>query len=218
MPELSFDQLLNNLQLYKIQFEEVADQFNENSNYLPPTFIENRLKFSSSLKNRKGIKGFEKANKYIDESNTFDPFSIDNLIYLNSIICEIQQTQLRNRDVFIGKFKGHPYKNLKTEFTKELLRLKCEFEKLANAYDFFLFLAEYASVLITLHPFADGNGRTTSLILDHFLVQYGYLPQNFDSKLDFMFGKFSELNHPPTNIQIATQIILNVTKSYKAFI
>lgn len=49
--------------------------------------------------------------------------------------------------------------------------------------------------LITLHPFADGNGRTSNLLCDWILASHGFLPITHSFKSDSHIGGWSSRLH-----------------------
>lgn len=214
----SIESKINKLLFVQKKFEQ-EEVFNSSQNMAyPPRFLSGRINFSTSLKKGKQLTGWNKANVYLESIESFDPFDIQKLIFLNSLICENDYSKsLRNSEIYIGKFSGTATLKLEKVLSNELKRLHESYCNIQDTKHFFTFLADYSSTLITIHPFTDGNGRTTSLLIDKFLVQNDFLPENFDSKLDFMFGRFLELNHPPSIDQIANQIIENVLKSYSTF-
>ncbi len=87
---------------------------------------------------------------------------------------ELQPGKLRDVDVIItGLDESLPsYQEVPALFD-EFAEWLSENE---NKYDPIVFAAEAHARLVSIHPFRDGNGRVSRLVMNTILLQHGYLP------------------------------------------
>ena len=102
----------------------------------------------------------------------------DDILHFHELVTfgqpELQPGKLRNVDVIItGLDESLPsYQEVPALFD-EFAEWLSENE---NKYDPIVFAAEAHARLVSIHPFRDGNGRVSRLVMNTILLQHGYLP------------------------------------------
>lgn len=188
--------------------QELIDEIEslcEKLTLLPPSEIlcrsqklsEYRAKSSSTLQNGSN-ESWKKANEYVSQKITASIFPTwEDIENINKICNPSTGGQLRNCPVYIGNHKACSPETLPVliqAYINDILSFNNVVHSLITACH-----ARYW--LVTIHPFIDGNGRTSNLICDWILALNGYLPVSFGLKLDAHIGgwggrsHFSDLNY-----------------------
>jgi Fic family protein len=137
------------------------------------------------------------------------------ILEINKILSPIQNGKIRDCDVYIGNHKACG--------PTELRRLILEFNStiITNTKNLhpLLWASEVRYWIVTLHPFVDGNGRTSNLVCDWILALNGFLPISHNSRLDsFIAGwqnraHFSDLNYATTKTLSSVEHSYNIMLS-----
>lgn len=124
-----------------------------------------------------------------------------------------QGGRVRQQKIYIGHFQACPYDELENTlafFKENILPQPNIYSALTHAA-----LCQYW--LVSIHPFLDGNGRTSVLLSDWLLVKNDYLPQSFSSKIDaivmYVPGRVKKMT-PGMSV---AKILQNVLRSYRCF-
>lgn len=170
-----------------------------------------RLKASGTLQ-RGDCAGWIEANTFIQKQiqKHIDP-TWNSVSTLNSFFTG--QGAIRQQEIYTGYLQACPQEELELtlqSFQKNILNSQKKYSILTHAA-----LCQYW--LVSIHPFLDGNGRTSILLTDWFLTMNGYLPQSFSSKLDaivmYIPGRVKKMT-PGLSV---IRILQNVLLSYKCF-
>lgn len=172
-----------------------------------------RLKASSTLL-RGDYTSWLEANAFI-QSKTQDqqsPTWVD-VCKLNSFFIYSKGPVVRTQEIYTGHLQACPQAELEIvllSFQQNILNSHKDYSVLVHAA-----LCQYW--LVSIHPFLDGNGRTSILLSDWLLTMNGYLPQSFTSKLDaivmYIPGRVKKMT-PGLSV---IRILQNVLQSYKCF-
>lgn len=103
---------------------------------------------------------------------------------INKILDPNKGGEVRNVEIFIGQHSAPSPNELPTlldHYINHILPPTESLHPLIHAT-----AARYW--LVTLHPFIDGNGRTSNLICDWILALNGYLPLTHQLKVDSLIG------------------------------
>lgn len=173
-----------------------------------------RLRSSSSLR-RGEVQNWFLANQWVQEHATRGQApSWESLCEVNSILTGSGIGQvIREHEIYVGPYQACEVRNLTSgidEFRKAYLTNQSNHHPLVHAA-----LCHY--VLVSLHPFADGNGRTSVMLADWLLSLSDYLPQSFTSKAD---GVVMYQPGRPTVItpgKAVARILNNILNSYQCF-
>ncbi|MGZ3790299.1 MAG: Fic family protein [Bacteriovorax sp.] len=213
-PELKFESLRHCSENFLSKFNELTEE--NKFQYLSDLAFKRRL-FSSSLKHGKSIQEWELANRFLEEKN-LRTFLLDRplIIELNNIITIQGNTKYREQNVFLGPFKAVDTSLVDKKMNDliEEVNLFIQTNR-GPVLELFYLLAKFQSEFISIHPFLNGNGRTCILITDWILASYNFLPQSFESKLDFMVGKFEGQNQSKSLEECAIVLLENVLRSYE---
>lgn len=102
----------------------------------------------------------------------------DDILHFHELVTfgqpELQPGKLRDVDVIITGLDENlpPYQDVPVLFD-EFAKWLSESE---NKEEIIVFAAEAHARLVSLHPFRDGNGRVSRLVMNTILLQHGYLP------------------------------------------
>ncbi|RYZ94990.1 MAG: Fic family protein [Proteobacteria bacterium] len=88
----------------------------------------------------------------------------------------------RNYDAVSGDMVFTPADSIGSQIAEVL-------SQVSNINHPLIAIAFFAQRLLSVHPFQDGNGRTTRLITDLLLQHAGYPPPQFLSPLDFLIAR-----------------------------
>lgn len=69
--------------------------------------------------------------------------------------------------------------------------------------------------LVTIHPFLDGNGRTSNLLCDWILARYGYPPLTYRLKVDSHIGGWEGRSHFSTFDYACAKTLLSLKYTYE---
>lgn len=119
---------------------------------------------------------WDKANQYVNESlSQNEDLSLSHIYKLNALVRN-EASSIREVPIYGGRLEF-----IKPEYVKNALSL---FEKKILTH---LTLSPYEKAfhiyqwIVTIHPFHDGNGRTSRLCADYVLLGNGILPISFSS-------------------------------------
>ena len=154
------------------------------------------------------------------EANTFIQAQIEKKVkpswicvsHLNSVLTS-HGGKIREQEIYTGHLQACPQDELENSlisFQENILSAESQYSALTHSA-----LCQYW--LVSIHPFLDGNGRTSILLTDWLLTMNGYLPQSFTSKLDaivmYIPGRVKKMT-PGLSV---IRILQNVLQSYKCF-
>jgi len=127
-------------------------------------------------------KAFDYVNQKISEGYELDETIVKDI---HEILMEnIQQGGFyRNVDVYISGAEHVP-----PSPTEAFTQIKEFYASLSGKFDYAIAKAAYVHAeFVKIHPFIDGNGRTSRLIMNYILIQNGYLPISIskNSKLKY---------------------------------
>lgn len=143
--------------------------------------IENRMAVAGkSVMEHNEVLGLDAAMRYINQTLLYKPlgeFTIKDILEIHKRVlgfCDpIESGHFRKHQVFVGKFTPPPpdqVEHLMNEFIEWL-----NSNSLLMAHPIQIAaLVHYKFVFI--HPFYDGNGRTSRLLMNLVLMKYGYPP------------------------------------------
>jgi hypothetical protein len=142
-----------------------------------------RLLASNTLRRRAAAerRAWDAANQWIGlrlmRRHAASPFfSIEELTTLNGLIVG-GSSSLREHEVVAC---GRTF--LTAEHVAEELRLHLDWARGTDRHPLVCASAIYSGI-VTIHPFANGNGRTARLAADALLLAHGYLPLYFRSSI-----------------------------------
>lgn len=121
-------------------------------------------------------KNWDQANAYLNDLiNAQSPLSFAHIKKMNSILTQTKDN-IRTDAIF-----GADLEFLKVEDFPEAQiylsgLLNCNENILERAF-------RVSQAIISFHFFKDGNGRTSKLISEYFLIKEGYLPPTYDSSI-----------------------------------
>lgn len=154
---------------------------------------EYRKKSSSTLQQQSGRDDtWLKANQFISEqiSENIEP-NWEHIIHLNQIFEPVNGGRLRISKIYIGKHEAPDPKELShliEMFQQKVLKLEPTTHPLLTA-------CRVRYWLVTIHPFIDGNGRTSNLLCDWILALHGYPPLTYRLKVDSHIGGWGGRSH-----------------------
>lgn len=205
---LEIEGLIQEIERAKGQSESLCpDAWNLGLQRLSPY----RLRSSGSLK-RGQLKGWIKANSYTAQQVMQErrPTPKD-IAHINSLILAAPEVSIRTTDIYIG-----PRKACSAEKLPELLAyfydhiLPC-----ANGNHPLIDAALIRYWLVSLHPFKDGNGRTSVMLCDWLLLNKGYLPLSFKQQIEAVIGTFEDYRVNATPGRAVTKTLKSVLHSYQ---
>ena len=170
-----------------------------------------RLRASSTLKKGE-LETWQKANLFISEKiqNAEAP-SWEHLLSINALLLGESTGRIRGEKIFIGPIEACPPEELSEAleyFKKNILNPETHSDVFHMAA-----LAQYW--LVSLHPFANGNGRTAVLLADWILNSHGLLPMSFETKLDAIIATLSDGRAHATPANAVLKLLQNVQRSYR---
>lgn len=173
-----------------------------------------RLRSSGTLK-RGSLEGWIAANTYVAEKVTAaQPPGEQDILLINAIIRQQTTASVRSVDVFIGPCKAcapEELPNFLAYFYKNILSSERHSHPLIAAA-----LSRYW--LVSLHPFEDANGRTSTMIADWLLLSQGYLPLSFERQLDAVIATIDASRTSATPSQAIVKTLRSVLHSYKVIL
>ncbi|WP_413613254.1 Fic family protein [Bdellovibrio sp. HCB-110] len=170
-----------------------------------------RLKSSGTLK-QGSVESWQKANIFVAQKiqSEANP-TWDDILKINAMLMEVTQSEVRKEPVYLGPVEACPPELLTenlTLFQNQILNLNNHPDPLVAAA-----LCQYW--LVSLHPFADANGRTAVLLTDWILGSHGYLPMSFATKLDALVATLADGRVSATPGNAILKLIKNVQRSYQ---
>lgn len=170
-----------------------------------------RLRSSGSLKSG-NLQGWMTANSYVSQKvlNEILPTAED-VLHINSLMTENPKASIRSVDIFIGPHKACAPEQLPaflTYFYENILPSHKHSHPLIAAA-----LTRYW--LVSLHPFEDGNGRTSVMICDWLLLNNNYLPLSFQRQLDAVIATLQNARASATPGMAVIKSLKSVLHSYQ---
>lgn len=141
-----------------------------------------------------------------------EPAWID-ICKINRDLTNLKGDIVRKQEIYTGHLQACPYAELEmilTFFQNNILPYSDTISPLVHAA-----LCQYW--LVSIHPFKDGNGRTSILLTDWLLTKNGYLPQSFASKIDAIVMYIPGRVKKMTPGMSVIRILQNVVRSYRCF-
>ncbi|KYG65049.1 hypothetical protein AZI87_10755 [Bdellovibrio bacteriovorus] len=170
-----------------------------------------RLKYSGSLRHGR-VESWQQANSYVAEKiQANEAPTWQDILNLNALLTNQVKSEIRTKPVYLGPFEACPPEDLALtlqHFERDILTNKAQLDPLIATA-----LCQYW--LVSLHPFEDGNGRTSVLLSDWLLGLNGYLPMSFDTKLDGMVATLSSDRVSATPGNAVLKLLTNVQRSYR---
>ncbi|KYG61025.1 hypothetical protein AZI85_08675 [Bdellovibrio bacteriovorus] len=170
-----------------------------------------RLKYSGNLRHGR-VETWQQANSYIAEKiQTNQAPTWQDILNLNALLTNQVKSEIRTKPVYLGPFEACPPEELTSSlqyFENHILQNKDQLHPLIATA-----LCQYW--LVSLHPFEDGNGRTSVVLSDWLLGLHGYLPMSFDTKIDGLIATLSNDRVSATPGNAVIKLITNVQRSYR---
>lgn len=184
---------------------------------------------SHSLKNPDNFNSWLRAQDWMMHNIlSLNDINKPNLIKLNSILNNTNLSSYRTVNVFAGPSVGtrpdeleHQMNELFEYILQQHLIIETILEKPTQTIEhldqFYKSITWICNLLINIHPFADGNGRMTLLLVDYLLGRVGFLPLTYSHKIDFLMmdsdknlkqKSFIEKNITLLNNQLRSYLIL----------
>ena len=169
------------------------------------------------LKEHFEIVNHKEAIDYIKEiSQNNEPFNKRVLLNVHYLILKTIDTKnagkYRNVDVYISGSEHKPPNFLQVnEYMDDYFTF---YEENKNTLNTVILSAELHERLVSIHPFTDGNGRTSRLIMNLILLQNGYPITNISSKNELRDDYYNSLETTRTknNNEIFHKFIANNIK------
>jgi prophage maintenance system killer protein len=169
---------------------------------------------SSSTIKKEGNDLWLKANLYITKKVELDIAPTWNdIVEINKILDQKNQGKLRTCEIYIGNHQActaSDLNDLLSTFTQEILSNNKKLHPL-------MWANEVRYWLVTLHPFIDGNGRTSNLLCDWILALNGYLPISHSTKLESFIGGWKGRSHFSDLNFAAVKTLSAIEHSYRIF-
>lgn len=205
---LIIESLIQDIEGLRIQSEALSAQdWEQGLKVLSPY----RLRSSGTLKSG-DVQGWILANSYVSqklmEEKKPQP---EDILTVNSLVTGTNQNAIRTADIFIGPQKACSPDELPgflKYFYDNILPLERHPHPLIAAG-----LIRYW--LVSLHPFNDGNGRTSVMLCDWILLNANYLPLSFERQLDAVIGTFQNGRSSATAGQAIIKNLKSVLLSYE---
>lgn len=155
------------------------------------SLYEYRQKSSATLQ-RQNDETWLKANQFISEqiSKNIEP-NWELITHLNQILDPATGGAIRSSKVYVGNYEAPTPEELPRlieVFQQEVLSLNPTLHPLLVA-------CRVRYWLVTIHPFIDGNGRTSNLLCDWVLALHGYPPLTYRLKVDSHIGGWEGRSH-----------------------
>ncbi len=132
------------------------------------------------------------ANHFISEQiieNIYPTW--EHLLHLNQILEPATGGLIRTSKVYIGNHEAVP-----PEEVPQLIKtFKADVLTLSPPTHPLLLACKARYWLVTIHPFFDGNGRTSNLLCDWILALHGYPPLTYRLKVDSHIGGWEGRSH-----------------------
>jgi len=152
---------------------------------------EYRKKSSSTLQKQE-IESWIQANQFISEKiNAGKAPTWADLCYINKLFDPESGGRLRTTQVFVGNYQTCSPDDLPQLINIYIKEVLVESQTLHPL----LWASRARYWLVTIHPFIDGNGRTSNLVCDWILALNGYLPLSFHLKVDSHIGGWEGRSH-----------------------
>ena len=133
--------------------------------------------------------------------------SLNDMLFLNATLSSHGLMGWRKTPIYTFN-NQHPHEDdlesLMQEFYNYLNKSLSNWHSLYTA-----FICRYW--LVSIHPFAEGNGRTSQLIADYYLLKHGFLPQVFLKKTESLIAASpkKDFMNPQRAFRKFIQTILN---------
>jgi len=173
-----------------------------------------RLMGSASLK-RGEVQSWIQVNQWVQERASLNEYpSWADICRINAELTSQKETDVvRTTEIYVGPYQACEVSQLDQElqfFKDKVLAKSSESHPLVQAA-----FCQY--VLVTLHPFKDGNGRTSVMLTDWMIALYDYFPQSFTSKLDSIVMYQPGRPIAITPGRAVERILRNILNSYQCF-
>lgn len=170
-----------------------------------------RLRSSGTLKSG-DVQSWVEANIYVSEKVRMGAKpQWSDILQINEILTRaMERSGVRTQEIFLGPWKATSPDDLESSiqwFEKEILNGPQENPLIQAALVQFF--------LVSLHPFWDGNGRTSVLISDWILALNGYLPQTFERQTDAIIGFFEGREPKAWKSRAVLKVFGNILHGYK---
>lgn len=205
----AIESLILEIENLKIQSESLSpEEWQNGLQRLSPY----RLRSSGSLKSGK-LQGWVKANSYVSQKVLQEKKPTrDDILNINALMRETpEEASIRTTDIFIGPHKACAPEQLPfflAYFYENILPTEKHPHPLLAAA-----LCRYW--LVSLHPFKDGNGRTSVMICDWLLLSSNYLPLSLERQLDALIATFQDGRTHATPAQAVIKSLKSALHSYQ---
>lgn len=210
----SVDIKLNELLQLIEEFNSKLLQLSQNDLIIGSERISEFRTTSSSTIKKEGHDLWLKANLYVTKKIELNAAPTWNdVVEINKILDPKNQGKLRTCEIYIGNHQActiNELQDLLITFTQEILQNSKKLHPL-------LWANEVRYWLVTLHPFIDGNGRTSNLLCDWILALNGYLPISHSSKIESFIGGWKGRAHFSDINFAAIKTLSAIEHSYRIF-
>jgi Fic family protein len=149
-------------------------------------------KISSGTLKKEGQEFWELANNYVSERVALGLLpEWKDILKLNQLFNPTHEAKIRQGQIWIGNHEACPPEDL----TEKLIQFQNKILPNLNSDQPLIWAARVRFWLVTLHPFSDGNGRTSNLLCDWLLALNGYLPISHSLKSDSHIGGWVSRSH-----------------------
>lgn len=219
-------ELLNLLDLFDEKFHLLSI---DSKNLFLESIQTQRISTSKSLKNSVQYKYWIDAQLWMLKNlNSLTDLNKINLIKINSILNNLDITDYREINVYAGNSTGmtpdkiqgameNLFNYIQNEhllIEKTLENSKMSLEILNNFYDSLTWICNQ---LINIHPFTDGNGRVTYLVVDYLLARVGLLPLTYNHKVKLLMMDSASSFDQKSLTEKTINLINNQLRSYVIF-
>lgn len=212
------EQIQRMLQLIHDRSEQVQNSDFSNWADRAKRLAQLRIQFSGTFK-KGNFENWNKANFFIEQQIQLNkPIEWDSICHLNSLLTDHQVEEVvRKNDVFIGPHSGCQISELPGAiqyFCQNILPLSQNAENLHP-----LVSAAFIQYwLVSIHPFTDGNGRTSVLVADWIASHNQFFPQSFERKIDGIIAHFHDRKTHATPARAVIKVLNNILRSYDVFL
>lgn len=163
----------------------------------------------SILKNPDALKKWNEGQALIHKWLLSDrAVGMSDLIELNALLSASPSKGWRERDIYTLGVKHIDAQEIDAVMQALFSQVILNAQKKHLLYVAFAF----RYWIVSIHPFADGNGRSSQLFADYILLKHGYLPQAFCSMLEHLIighHEYRPYMNPHHAFGIFSKTILN---------
>lgn len=163
----------------------------------------------SLLRCPQAIKKWHDGNTLIHDWLLQDKsFTLEDLIHLNAVLSSTEKPLFRDCNIYTFGVKHVEVCEIKIIMQEFLKYLNSQIQN--NNALYAAFICRYW--ILSIHPFADANGRSSQLLADYFLLKHGYPSQAFMSTVEALIighPVYRPYMNPHRAFKRFTQTVLN---------